>query len=90
MKAGFDTLKAKIDSGEMKEKYPNLEAVMEYPTKELWIAGDHDVNVALTHDLTRQRLLTTPKFFRAPVLPTIRRWLISRPATPPTRTIPQT
>ena len=50
MKAGFDTLKAKIDSGEMKEKYPNLEAVMEYPTKELWIAGDHDVNVALTHD----------------------------------------
>lgn len=50
MKAGFDTLKAKIESGEMKEKYPNLEAVMEYPTKELWIAGDHDVNVALTHD----------------------------------------
>lgn len=50
MKQGFDTLKAKIDSGEMKEKYPNLEAVMEYPTKELWIAGDHDANVALTHD----------------------------------------
>ena len=24
--------------------------VMEYPTKELWIAGDHDANVALTHD----------------------------------------
>ena len=23
---------------------------MEYPTKELWIAGDHDANVALTHD----------------------------------------
>ena len=35
----------------MKDKYPNLEAVMEYPTKELWIAGDHDANVALTHDL---------------------------------------
>lgn len=52
MKAGFDTLKAKIESGEMKEKYPNLEAVMEYPTKELWIAGDHDVNVALTHDFS--------------------------------------
>lgn len=50
MKKGFDTLQAKIDSGEMKEQYPNLEAVMEYPTKELWIAGDHDVNVALTHD----------------------------------------
>lgn len=52
MKAGFDTLKAKIESGEMKEKYPNLEAVMEYPTKELWIAGDHDANVALTHDFS--------------------------------------
>ena len=50
MKAGFDTLKEKIDNGEMKDKYPNLEAVMEYPTKELWIAGDHDANVALTHD----------------------------------------
>lgn len=50
MKAGFDTLKEKIDSGEMKEKHPVLEAVMEYPTKELWIAGDHDANVALTHD----------------------------------------
>lgn len=50
MKAGFDTLREKIDNGEMKDKYPNLEAVMEYPTKELWIAGDHDANVALTHD----------------------------------------
>lgn len=37
MKAGFDTLKEKIDNGEMKDKYPNLEAVMEYPTKELCI-----------------------------------------------------
>lgn len=53
MKAGFDTLKEKIDNGEMKDKYPNLEAVMEYPTKELWIAGDHDANVALTHDFKR-------------------------------------
>lgn len=52
MKAGFDTLKAKIESGEMKEKYPNLEAVMEYPTKDLWIAGDHDANVALTHEFS--------------------------------------
>ncbi|UTB42685.1 extracellular solute-binding protein [Agathobacter rectalis] len=34
MKAGFDTLKEKIDNGEMKDKYPNLEAVMEYPTKQ--------------------------------------------------------
>lgn len=52
MKAGFDTLKSKIEAGEMQEKYPFLEAVMEYPTKELWIAGDHDANVALTHDFS--------------------------------------
>lgn len=52
MKAGFDTLKEKIESGEMKDKYPNLEAVMEYPTKELWIAGDHDANVALAHEFS--------------------------------------
>lgn len=52
MKAGFDTLKAKIANGSMKAKYPELEAVMEYPTKELWIAGDHDANVALTHDFS--------------------------------------
>lgn len=50
MKKGFDTLKEKIENGDLKEQYPNLEAVMEYPTKELWIAGDHDANVALTHD----------------------------------------
>lgn len=55
MKAGFDTLQAKIDSGDMQEKYPLLEAVMEYPTKELWIAGDHDVNVALTHDFASSK-----------------------------------
>lgn len=56
MKAGFDTLKEKIDNGEMKDKYPNLEAVMEYPTKELWIAGDHDANVALTHDFKANKV----------------------------------
>lgn len=64
MKKGFDTLKAKIDAGEMKENYPNLEAVMEYPTKELWIAGDHDVNVALTHDFA-----TAKEAYDADILP---------------------
>lgn len=64
MKKGFDTLKEKIDSGEMKDKYPNLEAVMEYPTKELWIAGDHDANVALTHDFN-----TAKEAYEAATLP---------------------
>ena len=79
MKAGFDTLKEKIDNGEMKDKYPNLEAVMEYPTKELWIAGDHDVNVALTHDLRLRMKHMQQIRFREPALKTIRKWLIFRP-----------
>lgn len=52
MKKGFDTLKQKIDSGEMKEKYPNLEAVMEYPAKEQWVLGDHDVNPILAQEFS--------------------------------------
>lgn len=50
MKKGFDTLKEKIASGAMKEKYPQLEAVMEYPAKETWVVGDHDINAALAVD----------------------------------------
>lgn len=50
MKKGFDTLKDKIAKGEMKDKYPQLEAVMEYPAKETWVIGDHDINAALTQD----------------------------------------
>ena len=50
MKKGFDTLKKKIDSGAMKDKYPHLEAVMEYPAKEQWVVGDHDVNPILAQD----------------------------------------
>lgn len=52
MKKGFDTLKAKIDSGAMKDKYPNLEAVMEYPAKEQWVVGDHDENPILAQDFS--------------------------------------
>lgn len=54
MKKGFEILKAKIDSGAMKAKYPNLQAVLEYATKELWIAGDHDANVAITRDFSTE------------------------------------
>ncbi|NLJ31438.1 MAG: carbohydrate ABC transporter substrate-binding protein [Clostridiales bacterium] len=50
MKKGFDTLKRKIASGEMKSKYPQLEAVMEYPAKEAWVVGDHDINATLAQD----------------------------------------
>ncbi|MGI6282859.1 ABC transporter substrate-binding protein [Caproicibacterium lactatifermentans] len=50
MKKGFDTLKAKIEKGDMKSKYPQLEAVMEYPAKETWVIGDHDINPALGQD----------------------------------------
>ncbi len=50
MKKGFDTLKTKIDSGAMKEKYPHLEAVMELPAKETWVIGNHNVNPILAQE----------------------------------------
>lgn len=45
--AAFAALKAKIDSGEMSEKYPLLEAVVEYPAKEQWVLGMHSANPAI-------------------------------------------
>ena len=44
-------LDAKIKSGELKEKYPDLEAVFEYPAKETWLTGQHTTNVALSVEL---------------------------------------
>lgn len=44
-------LDAKIKSGELKEKYPDLEAVFEYPAKETWLTGQHTTNVALSMEL---------------------------------------
>lgn len=43
----FGDLKAKIDNGDLQEKYPVLEAVIEYPVKEKWVTGMHTSNVAL-------------------------------------------
>lgn len=40
-------LDRKIKSGELKDKYPRLEAVFEFPAKETWITGLHTSNVAL-------------------------------------------
>lgn len=44
-------LDEKIKSGELSEKYPDLEAVFEYPAKETWLTGQHTTNVALSMEL---------------------------------------
>ncbi len=43
----FGKLKDKIDKGELKDKFPVLEAVIEYPAKEKWVLGMHTGNIAL-------------------------------------------
>ncbi|MCI9058542.1 MAG: extracellular solute-binding protein [Lachnospiraceae bacterium] len=43
----FGDLKAKIDNGDLKEQFPALEAVIEYPAKEKWVLGMHTGNIAL-------------------------------------------
>lgn len=45
--AAFADLQAKIDNGELKDQFPALEAVIEYPAKEKWVTGMHTSNVAL-------------------------------------------
>lgn len=54
-KAGFDKLKSKIESGAMKEKYPQLTAVMELPAKEQWVLGDHMLQAILDKDFKSAR-----------------------------------
>lgn len=54
-KAGFDKLKSKIESGEMKAKYPQLTAVMELPAKEGWVLGDHMLQAILDKDFKSSR-----------------------------------
>lgn len=44
------TLDKKIKSGELKEKYPLLEAVFEYAAKETWVTGLHTLNTALSQE----------------------------------------
>lgn len=44
------TLDAKIKSGELKDKYPLLEAVFEYAAKETWVTGLHTSNAALSQE----------------------------------------
>ena len=43
----FATIKAKIDDGSLKEQFPLLEAVTEYPAGTGWIIGGQDFNMFL-------------------------------------------
>ncbi|MCT4562885.1 MAG: ABC transporter substrate-binding protein [Maledivibacter sp.] len=43
-------LDKKIKSGELKDKYPLLEAVFEYAVKETWVTGLHTSNTALSQE----------------------------------------
>lgn len=47
IESAFALVQQKIDSGELKEKYPLLEAVCEVPGKEAWVWGDHAANLPL-------------------------------------------
>ncbi|MGN1197858.1 MAG: ABC transporter substrate-binding protein [Acetatifactor sp.] len=48
----FANLQEQIDSGKLKDKYPQLEAVEEYAAKETWIPGLHTLNVPLANEYT--------------------------------------
>lgn len=50
IEAAMKSLKAKIDDGSLKEKYPALEAVFELPAKETWVTGLHTLNLALANE----------------------------------------
>ncbi len=46
----FASLQAIIDSGELSEAYPQLEAVFEYAGKESWVLGLHTLNIAMANE----------------------------------------
>lgn len=48
LESAVKTLDSKIKSGELKSKYPKLEAVFEFPVKETWVTGLHTLNTALS------------------------------------------
>ena len=49
----FADLQNQIDSGKLKDKYPQLEAVEEYAAKETWIPGLHTLNAPLACEYSR-------------------------------------
>lgn len=50
LETAVKALDAKIKSGALKEKYPQLEAVFEYAAKETWVTGLHTSNAALSQE----------------------------------------
>lgn len=52
LKEAVKTLDEKIKSGELKDKYPLLEAVFSYPAKETWVTGLHTSNSALGQEFS--------------------------------------
>ena len=63
-KKGFDKLKEAIDSGKLKQKYPQLNAVMSVPGKEAWVLGDHMLQAILNKDFK-----SSAEAFKAKTLP---------------------
>ena len=47
----FGELQAKIEAGELKEKFPLLESVFEVPGKETWIQGRHTFDVVMNQEI---------------------------------------
>ena len=50
IRTAFELVDAKIKDGTLREKYSKLEAVAEYPAKELWLGGLHTANVAFANE----------------------------------------
>jgi len=48
MNKAFAELKKKIDNGDLKEEFPVLEAVTEFPAGEKWVGGLHTANLVLS------------------------------------------
>lgn len=51
----FQNLKSKIESGELKSDFPQLEAVAEYAAKESWVMGLHTFNIALANEFSSSK-----------------------------------
>lgn len=52
MENAFATIKAKIDSGELKKEFPLLEAPVEYAARETWVTGLHSSNMAFSNEFS--------------------------------------
>ena len=48
----FGKLQEMIEDGKLKDEFPVLEAVMEYPVKETWVTGMHTANVSLGQEFS--------------------------------------